>query len=351
MKQNTYVHNILYYFTSMDITQLRLQLKDEYTYEDTTKEIFLNEIEAIFEAHHNSGDTELLIYPGVCNGKTCENCGKKGFRFVGNNSKNHMDLIFEIEGDDIKDIYSCAEFKSDTEIKDLATQASIYIHLDDRVSFPKTPEYYAKVYSAQDAYNELITDPPRQLSFEEINYWVEKHALLYNRLGGFDVFSLLMRWTLFLMCYKDFKELVSFILDKMDEIREANQSVKGLTAEKELIDWVLRYEDVYEDATIDLICIADERSEFYSYGKKDPYYLKGEIFDEVILFLKNYITNNDSLLNKYFIYTKEEESELYSIENSDMDLPDLLSLRFHLEQREVLKKTGVGLPFYIGRKR
>src|SRR5680860_1481225 len=171
MSTKTYLQSILHYFTIMDIDRLRYFLKDEYTYEETTKEIFLNEIESIFEAHRNSGDTELLLYPGVCAGKTCENCGKKGFRYVGNKSKNYMDLIFEIEEDDIKDIFSCGEFKSNAEISGLKTRASIYIHLDDRVSFKKTPEYWTKVYAAQDAYNELITTPPRTLDFDEFKYW------------------------------------------------------------------------------------------------------------------------------------------------------------------------------------
>ncbi|MBN2894048.1 MAG: hypothetical protein JXL97_19415, partial [Bacteroidales bacterium] len=97
MTSPNYLKSILHSFTQMKIHQLRYLLKDEYTYQETTKEIFLNEVESIFEAYRNSGDTELLLYPGVCNSKTCGNCGKMGYRFVGNFSKNHMDLIFEVE--------------------------------------------------------------------------------------------------------------------------------------------------------------------------------------------------------------------------------------------------------------
>lgn len=132
MNSDNYLQSILHYFKTMDIDQLRHFLKDEYTYEETTKEIFLNEIESIFEAHRNSGDSELLVYPGTCAGKTCENCGKKGFRFVGNNSKNYTDLIFEIEGDDIKDIYSCAEFESVEKIEGLGMKADFDINLDNQ---------------------------------------------------------------------------------------------------------------------------------------------------------------------------------------------------------------------------
>ncbi len=351
MLNKTYKQEILSYFFSMDIDQLRYFLKDEYTYSETTKEIFLNEIESVFEAHRNSGDTELLLYPGVCNGKTCENCGKQGYRFVGNNSKNYTDLIFEIEGDDITDIYSCGEFKSEPEISGLNTKASIFINLDDRVSFPKSASYWARVYAAQDAYGELITAPPRKLSFDEMRYWLNKHAELYHRLGGYEVFKPHLRWTPFLMLYSDLNELVSFILDNLDEIRQANQSIIDITTEEELIEWVLKYETVFDTATMGLICMADKDSEDLYYDKRNPYFPEGEPFKEIVHFLKCYMSANDKLLRKYSIYTSEEKSELYSFENSDMDVPDLYSLRFHLEQREELEKAGVHLPFYLLKKR
>lgn len=135
MPQPYYIQSILSYFTSMDIAKLRLYLKDEYTYEDTTKEIFLNEIESIFKAYKYSGDTELLIYKGTCAGsKICDNCGKKGYRFVGNHSKNYMDLLFVMEGDDIKDIFDCSYFKPDVEIEGLETKADIFIVPENQIN-------------------------------------------------------------------------------------------------------------------------------------------------------------------------------------------------------------------------
>lgn len=126
MPNNNYYQTILSYFISMDIDNLRVHLKDEYTYQDTTKEILLNEIEKIFEAYKNSGDTALTLYEGVCTGSiACDNCGKKGYRFVGNNSKNYMDLLFEIDGDDIMDIFECVQFKTDVDIEKLGIKADI----------------------------------------------------------------------------------------------------------------------------------------------------------------------------------------------------------------------------------
>jgi hypothetical protein len=331
----------------MDIDQLRYFLKDEYTYEETTKEIFLNEIESIFEAHRNSGDTELLLYPGVCNGKTCENCGKKGYRFVGNNSKNYMDLIFEIDGDDIIDIYSCGEFKSNSEIPDLGILASIYINADDRASFLKTPSYWARVYAAQDAYNELVTTPPRKLSFDEMKYWMDKHVDLYNRLHGDNIFSPPMRWSPFLMCYYNLKEIVPFVSENQDEIRQANQLFKEITGEKELIDWVLKYETVYEKGTIDLLFMVVEDGDEIYFKRPDQYMFSGELFTEAMKFMVSFLNNNTQLLEKYSIFNQDEESELYSPKNKDLDTDEINTLSFHLVRRQEFENMGVKIPFYV----
>ena len=194
MPEPTYIQTILRSFTAMGIKDLRFYLKDEYTYEDTTKEIFLNEVEKIFEAHRYSGDTELTIYEGACVGKRCDNCGKKGYRFVGNHSKNYMDLLFEIEGDDIKDIYSCSYFKPYAEIEGLQTKTDIYINLDERVTFIKPPGYSSKVYAATSAYSEIITSPSKRIDFEELSNWLDNHAYTYSYVGRQDVFSSQMKW-------------------------------------------------------------------------------------------------------------------------------------------------------------
>jgi len=134
MKQNSYLETVLSYFISMDIDNLRLYLKDEYSYQDTTKEIFLNEIEDVFMAYKYSCDIELLIYKGACGSQTCDNCGVKGYRFVANHSKNYMDLLFVMVGNDIKDIYNCEKFKTDVEIDNLGIKADIDINSDDQIA-------------------------------------------------------------------------------------------------------------------------------------------------------------------------------------------------------------------------
>jgi hypothetical protein len=334
----------------MDIASLRLHLKDEYNYEDTTKEIFLKEIEAIFEAHQNSGDTELLIYKGACAGTTCPNCGLKGYRFVGNHSKNYMDLLFEIEGDEIKDILSCSYFKPEVEIEGLQTKADIYFKEDDRITFNRTPDYWAKVYSATAATSEIITSPPRQITLEELSYWVDKHAVTDEIIGSYDVFKSQMRWTPFSMLYDELKKLRNYISRYNPDIRQANSFKSLLKTEQELIDWIFTNEALYEAAPFDLTFSFEKEGDGYIFNRGDQFILFGEEFDQTFGFIYFYKENYENLLQKYNTYTAEEESEAYNDQDLFREGVDFYSLKFHLEKRKAMKELGIDIPFYINQQ-
>lgn len=350
MPYNTYIEIILSYFTSMDIAKLRLYLKDDFTYQDTTKEIFLSEIASIFDAHKNSGDTKLIIYKGACGSKICENCGKKGFRFVGNHFNNYIDLLFETEGDDIKDIYSCEQFKPDVEIADLGTRAYIYINHDDRLSFIKTPEYWSKVHAANVAYSEIITTPPTQLDFEELNSWVNKYIDLNARIGNYDLFNPSMRWTPFSRLYSDLMKIVICESKYLNDFIEANYLTFKIETEQSLIDWLLKYEAIYEDAPIFLTYQFVKEDGSYKWNNGNPILFHGEIFLETFSFIEFYQAKYEKLMHKYSTYTQSEELEYCSKQSFEKKRFDIFSLRFHLDRREALEKSGVNIPLYINQE-
>ena len=347
----TYSETILSYFTSMDIAKLHLYLKDDYTYQDTTKEIFLIEMASIFEAHKNSGDTELLFYKGACGSQICDNCGKKGFRFVGNHSNNYIDLLFETEGDDIKDIYSCEQFKTDVKIADLGTRAYIYINHDDRVSFIQTPEYWFKVNAAKAAYLEIITTPPTQLDFEELNFWVTKHADLNARIGNYDLFKPSMRWTSFSRLYSDLMKIVSCESKYLNNFIEANYLITKIENEQHLIDWMLKYEVIFEDVPMFLTYQFEKQDDGgYKWNNLNPILFHGEIFLETFSFLEFYQAKYEELMNKYSTYTQSEELEYRSKQSFEKKRFDIFSLKFHLDRRQALEKSGVNIPLYINQE-
>lgn len=339
-----YVNSILRYFSTMDIAGLQQHLKDEYIYEDTTKEIFLNEIESIFDAHIQSGDTELLIYKGKCAGKDCVNCGNKGFRFLGNHTKNYMDLLFTIEGDDIKDICSCSNFDTEIAISDLGIQASIDINDDDKASFIKTPEYLAKVNAAQAAYHEMITTPPKLVTFEELNSWLQKHVKTDAFIGGYDIFDPIMKWTTFSKLYNDFKMIKTYISVHFDEIEQANSFISQDLTEPELIEWYFRYESLYKTFPCSYSLLIENDSDNYLTDEKEKITLIGHHFDKSFKFYRFYGETEVSLMAKFNTYTKEEEFELYK--NADND-EYIFTLRFHLEKRKEIEAAGISMPFNI----
>jgi len=347
MPLNTYLQTMLNYFTSMDIDKLRFYLKEAYSYEDTTKEIFLNKLEDVFNAHKKSGDTELLIYKGACGSKTCENCGIKGYRFVGNHSKNYLDLLFIMEGDEIKDIFHCVEFETNVELDDLGEKDSMYFDLDDQVKFPKTPEYWARVYAATAAFSEIITTPPKLIDFEELSYWVDKHFELNTRIGGYNIFRPSMKWSPFSSLYADLNEDRVYISTHIKEFIQANNSFEQISGEQNLIDWLLKYEAIYEEASLELKYTFVKEGENYISEKLHSVNYTGEKFIQTFNFINSYQENNEKLLKKYSTYTVEEETEAHNNLEYFREGIDVDSLRFHLEKRKALENIGISLPFYL----
>lgn len=105
---------------------------EDYKY--SRKLYFLRDLELTFSKFKELGDTIIIPNFGSCEG--C-NKGCYGYQFVGNNSKNYFDLIFEKEAvDRIKGIKECSYLKvlnKDQELKN-----RIYLH---NFNDPSSPNY------------------------------------------------------------------------------------------------------------------------------------------------------------------------------------------------------------------
>ncbi len=91
---NSKKETILKSFSNMDIAMLEIILDDSRTYQDATKETFLQKLHEVFIKFKSNNDESLIPYSGKCVSGEC-NKGCKGYSFVGNNSSNHTDFIFE----------------------------------------------------------------------------------------------------------------------------------------------------------------------------------------------------------------------------------------------------------------
>jgi len=333
----------------MDIETLRKHLKGEYSYEDTTKEVFLNEIERLFKRHKNAGDTKLLIYEGKCTDDTCSNCDKRGYRFVGNRSRNYIDLIFDTEKDDIINIFSCEKFKPDDPLKNLKYKYEVEIHEDEKVTFIKTLGYMTKVRAAEAAWDEIITSPPRLMNFDELTYWVSKHSVTDELIGSYDSFKPVMKWTPFSMIYSELKEIRDYLAQSIDEIIIANSSINNINTEENLIEWLMKHEDIGQWAPFYLKHAFNKEGDHYWWNYQSPIHFKDVIFSETLGLLAYYQKHYKIIFEKYTTYTDEEASILYNYCASKEETKNLYSLRFHIQNRKNLEAAGIHVPFYIDR--
>lgn len=107
---NSQVDAVLHFLQRLDINMIILILEDNRTYQNFEKSLFIKKLDVAMDEFIVAGDTYLNRYKGFCNSKSC-NYKCKGYSFVGNNSNNYFDLIFDIQDGVINDIYECINFK------------------------------------------------------------------------------------------------------------------------------------------------------------------------------------------------------------------------------------------------
>ncbi len=346
IENSEYLQRMLNYFASMNIEGLRMHLNATYSYQETSKEIFLNVLEKAFNSLRQE-NSELIISRGKCCSETCGNKHNSGFRFIGNKTKDYLDLIFNIKDDDIKDIYSCGEFCSDDNLNELANQYSIFINSDDRLDFYKSDLYYQKVELASNAINEIVFEPPRPIDFEKLESWVLEHSFSIELIGGFDIFAPRMKWSPFLRLYEELSEIYNFIKVNAAEIDRANREFEAINEESECIDWILFNETMVKNAP--LFWNYEYQGEGIYYAKTEtdqPIHFNGVQMLASFDFLKRYDKKLSELLDKYNALSLEEEMEIMQ-SDPDKDFSEIFNLRFHLKRRAILREYGVELSLFL----
>jgi hypothetical protein len=344
MNKKSYVQNILHYFSQLDWDRLYFYLKDEYSYQETSKEIFLSKIKKNFDKHVEAGDTELILIKGKCQSKICDNCGKSGYRFIGNNSRNYIDFIFETNGDDIKDIYDCNDFKTETDSGVIKRNYHIFIDKDEETTYNKTPEYWVKVNSANMAYEEIITSSPKEIDYDDLSYWVEKYTFTNKTIGKYSIFKSKMKWSHFSELYSYLYKFKSYVDLFGSRFNLENNSLKQITTEDDLIQWVIRNETLFKKAPFG-IDIEKDGDQCYAIQKK--LILTGDRLTEVSNFILIYFEHKITLMEKYYSFNHDEQNEIYSRKKIE-DIPEGIDeLSFHMENRRKSREIGIEIPLFI----
>lgn len=106
-KLTTQSEAIIYFMKEMDLEMLDAFLDNGISYQDMEKSLFLSKLQEVFMQFKSSGDSKLEAHAGKCMG--C-NKGCNGFSFVGNYSKNYINMIVDVKAGRVKDLYQCFNF-------------------------------------------------------------------------------------------------------------------------------------------------------------------------------------------------------------------------------------------------
>lgn len=112
---------VVYFMAHLDIELVSSFLDDNKTYQDFPKYLFISKLIKVFEQFEEAGDKVLSLHKGGCAG--CSK-GCRGFTFLGKNG-NYMDILFLIDGGEIKDIYECSNFVNDEEVPNKLIEVQI----------------------------------------------------------------------------------------------------------------------------------------------------------------------------------------------------------------------------------
>jgi len=321
-------------FQNMDLDMLVILLDENKTYQDATKEIFIEKLEIVFSHFKKKGDTLLFPYKGSCNSDECTNKGCSGYSFVGNNSKNHIDLIFQESNDDIEDIFHCNGFENINKSIEKINLITIEIYKDEKATFKPSVDFLIRNQKCKLAFEEIIQYQNKIIDQDIYIPWLEKHYKLYKYFDFPPYFY--SDFYKFYSIYYDIKQLTEF-LQTSDLSKEALEKYQEneINEEIQLIKWLSKY----EHAGLNLALFLFKKNDF-EYPEKFDYYQVGEIkikaFDYVNIAKFKFIFEDHywKMLDKYSIFSEEEKTR-YSNEDGEMSY-NISSLTYHLESRGII---------------
>ena len=125
--QITSAQLVLKSIQAMNTDALYYLLDIDRSYQDWQRNEFILKLERVMNKFEADGDTYLNAVQGACGGSCSK--GQNGYLFIGNNSKNYMNLLFVEDQLELTDLYECSLFR--TQFENLELQKRYYI--DNRI--------------------------------------------------------------------------------------------------------------------------------------------------------------------------------------------------------------------------
>jgi hypothetical protein len=324
----------LYYMAKMDVRILSEILEDSRTYQNTTKELFMERLTEALEKFKEWGkDTVLEAIPGECRNEKC-NIGCRGYAFEGNCSELHLDLIIEMNNLQIMDICHCLDFKTETKELNPDKSLSIEIYPDEKMDFQPTEEYLMTLHQCNNACDELLKKEKAILNLKTAGQWLEKYKELSN---SFDIFYMPGRYKKFDRLYhriKNLYELVEYKEEAEEALKFYDKTVKNRETENRIVHWLVKYERLGNEVLESFMTYYFKNEEqtaagFFPLNKEYSLLIDIQDFETHLEFKKLYDRYYPEKLKKYYNLTEEERSKLLEEEDGWIKID---SLRYHLER-------------------
>ncbi len=323
---------ILEYFSKMDIDMLELILDDSRTYQDATKETFLIKLNEVFIKFKSANDDSLDMYSGKCPEETC-NKGCRGYSFVGNNSKKHVDFIFEETETDFKDVYHCCSFAPDEPDIDLCEEIPLCINIDEKANFKPSIEYLIKVQQYEKAYDDFVNNENPFITQEFYLYWLAKYFKMYKSLKSSALFN--SKLSKFYWLYYQLNKIAEYLKFE-NEATKAVNAFHSFNVENEelLLKWLVEYEQVGDELRLLLVLYFGNEEEINTgYIKlSDDYNFRISVsdFEGLIRFQNLFDEHYWKMLDKY---TTIKEADWGKLVQGTEESEKRCSLTYHLKKR------------------
>lgn len=99
----SFTDQIIGALASMDTERMDLLIDNNCFYNGVGKTDFLDQLGQLYDSFRRHGDLRLYVFPGRLPARP----KVRGYRLVGNETGNHIDLIIEIANGSVTDIREC----------------------------------------------------------------------------------------------------------------------------------------------------------------------------------------------------------------------------------------------------
>ena len=327
--------NIVKAIEKMDLISLSRLFDENLTYQDLTKDIFLEKLNELF-IELKEHDTHLVANKGFCNSEECSNKGKNGFMFCGNKSGKHFNFVFDQdESGVVNELFHCNKFQCESQhaVDENKKELMLKVYEEDKANFVPSSDYLFKNTNSINAISELKSIKSLEITKEEIISWLDKHKEFYESLDwmSFNYKNL----SKFYDSYNHISKINDFF--NLEEVcfNAFKVYVKNdMTIEMQLLKWLVEHEELHCKLMLlypNVIDEKDHKSGKVNLSKDLNRYFNSDYLKYCIAVENIFDTYYYEKLNHYRI----EYEKLNDISPFDDDFDDYISLGFHLEQRNL----------------